>query len=107
MPDGGDLIIVTSARESDHSVCVSISDTGTGIEPEALKKIFDPFFTTSKPGEGTGLGLSISYGIIKDHAGEISVESRPGEGSTFTLVLPIADMEALAQSESGSDEASA
>jgi signal transduction histidine kinase len=107
MPDGGDLIVVTSARENDHSVCVSISDTGTGIEAEALKKIFDPFFTTSKPGEGTGLGLSISYGIIKDHAGEISVESRLGEGSTFTVVLPTADMEALAQSESGSDKESA
>lgn len=91
MPDGGVLIIITSTKKDEHSVCVSISDTGIGIEHEMLDKIFDPFFTTSKPGEGTGLGLSISYGIVKDHNGEILVDSRPGEGTTFTIVLPAAE----------------
>ena len=68
---------------------VSISDTGSGIAPEHLKKIFDPFFTTKRVGEGTGLGLSITYGIIERHGGSINVESRHGEGTTFTITIPI------------------
>jgi len=66
-----------------------VADTGTGISPEHLSRIFDPFFTTKGTGEGTGLGLSVSYGIVKDHGGEILVESRPGKGSVFTVILPV------------------
>jgi two-component system NtrC family sensor kinase len=69
---------------------VSISDTGHGISPEILKKIFEPFFTTKEVGKGTGLGLSITYDIVKKHGGDISVESDPGKGATFTVRLPIA-----------------
>lgn len=64
-------------------------DQGSGIPKENLKKIFEPFFTTKEIGKGTGLGLSVSYGIIKDHGGEISVQSSVGKGTTFTIVLPI------------------
>lgn len=70
-------------------VICTISDTGQGINPEHLSKIFDPFFTTKEVGQGTGLGLSISYGIIEKHGGSIEVESKPGEGSTFKVILPV------------------
>jgi two-component system NtrC family sensor kinase len=68
-------------------IACKISDTGHGIQPEHLDKIFDPFFTTKEVGQGTGLGLSISYGIVQKHGGEITVESTPGQGTTFTLTL--------------------
>ena len=64
-----------------------IADTGHGID-ENLRRIFDPFFTTREVGEGTGLGLSICYGIVRDHGGQICVESRVGQGTTFTVLLP-------------------
>jgi len=67
---------------------ISFSDTGYGISQEDLNKIFDPFFTTKEPGKGTGLGLSVSQNIIKNHKGEILVESKPGIGTTFTVRLP-------------------
>jgi PAS domain S-box-containing protein len=70
-------------------VRVSVSDTGTGIEPELLKRIFDPYFTTKEPGKGTGLGLAIVHGIIKSHDGFISCFSRSGEGSVFHVFLPV------------------
>jgi two-component system NtrC family sensor kinase len=79
---------VLTRRENDMAA-VSISDTGRGIAPEHLKKIFDPFFTTKPVGEGTGLGLSITYGIIERHGGSINIESRLGEGTTFTVAIPI------------------
>ena len=69
------------------AVVCQISDTGHGIQPEHLDKIFDPFFTTKEVGQGTGLGLSISYGIVKKHNGDITVESSPKQGTTFTLTL--------------------
>jgi two-component system NtrC family sensor kinase len=65
-----------------------IADSGHGIPDENLRRIFDPFFTTREVGEGTGLGLSICYGIVRDHGGQISVESRVGQGTTFKLLLP-------------------
>jgi C4-dicarboxylate-specific signal transduction histidine kinase len=71
-------------------VQVAFADTGPGIPPELEQRIFDPFFTTKDVGKGTGLGLSIAYGIIKEHGGTIAVVSRPGEGATFLINLPVA-----------------
>ena len=68
-------------------VIVTVRDTGTGIKKDILPYIFDPFFTT-KSTKGTGLGLSVSYGIIRQHHGEISVESEEGQGTTFTIKIP-------------------
>jgi signal transduction histidine kinase len=67
---------------------IRVTDTGPGMPPEVKQRIFEPFFTTKPGGKGTGLGLSVSYGIIKDHRGEISVESEPGLGATFIITLP-------------------
>ena len=72
-------------------VCLAISDTGTGIEPEILKYIFDPYFTTKELGSGTGLGLAAVHGIVERYSGEIGVNSSIGMGSTFTVNLPVAD----------------
>jgi two-component system, NtrC family, sensor kinase len=71
-----------------NAVELSVADSGHGIECANLSRIFDPFFTTREVGEGTGLGLSICYGIVRDHGGQIAVESRPDEGTTFTVLLP-------------------
>ena len=71
------------------TVSVSVTDSGKGISPANLKKIFDPFFTTKPVGEGTGLGLSISHGIVEKHRGTIAVDNIPGEGTTFTITLPV------------------
>ncbi len=87
MPDGGLLTICTN--RSGDSVTASIADTGKGIPPEVRHRIFDPFFTTKPVGEGTGLGLSVSYGIVRRHGGEIRVDSEPGNGATFSVVLPV------------------
>jgi signal transduction histidine kinase len=87
--DQGVLSLSTWMNTSGRQVMVGIADTGYGIEKRNLAQIFDPFFTTKPTGEGTGLGLSVSYGIIKNHGGEILVESKAGEGSTFTVVLPV------------------
>ena len=87
MPDGGRLILETKAGSGE--VITRVSDTGVGIPGEHLNRIFNPFFTTKRPGEGTGLGLSICLGIVERHKGKIEVESRVGEGTTFTLRLPV------------------
>ncbi|PBJ81903.1 sensor histidine kinase [Lysobacteraceae bacterium NML93-0399] len=70
-------------------VWVEIEDTGTGIAPDVMQRIFDPFFTTKSVGKGTGLGLSISYGIVAKHHGRIEVDSTPGAGSRFRVILPV------------------
>jgi two-component system NtrC family sensor kinase len=70
-------------------VTISVMDTGCGIPEENLQKVFDPFFTTKEVGKGTGLGLSVSLGAIQAHGGDIVVESRVGEGTTFTVYLPV------------------
>jgi len=88
--DGPGTVTVTTSWDSRlRRIWVSFEDTGCGIPPEILNKIFDPFFTTKPIGMGTGLGLAVSYGIVKDHEGEIVVDSRPGEGSVFTVDLPV------------------
>lgn len=78
-----------SSRVTGEFAVVTISDTGSGIEPEHLRRIFDPFFTTKPVGEGTGLGLSISYGIIKKHGGTIETSSVVGAGTSFRVSIPI------------------
>ncbi|MBI3939477.1 MAG: HAMP domain-containing protein [Acidobacteria bacterium] len=85
--DKGDVWIRTLSK--DGSVIVEFEDNGAGIPKEHLNKIFEPFFTTKKTGEGTGLGLSISYGIIKQHNGQIRVQSEPGKGTRFEIILPV------------------
>lgn len=87
MPDGGLLAIRTWASAS--SVSIEIADTGTGISPDHLARIYDPFFTTKAPKKGTGLGLSVSYGIVREHGGTIEVESQVGQGTRFTIELPL------------------
>jgi two-component system, cell cycle sensor histidine kinase and response regulator CckA len=86
MPDGGTLEIAVRA-EVDRVELV-VTDTGTGIEPDALPHIFEPFFTTKEPGRGTGLGLATVYGIVAEAGGEVSASSEPGAGSVFRISLP-------------------
>lgn len=81
-------MIKTKYNEDEKKVLASISDTGIGIPEENLERIFEAFFTTKDVGEGTGLGLSICYNIIKQHRGNIEVESKAGEGTTFKIILP-------------------
>jgi two-component system NtrC family sensor kinase len=85
--DQGTITIRT--RADDAMVCVAISDTGSGMAPEVLAKVFDPFFTTKPVGQGTGLGLAVSFGIVEQHGGRIEVESTPGAGTTFSVMLPV------------------
>lgn len=84
----GTLTINTSPTPDRKSVLVEFTDTGEGIPEENLSRIFDPFFTTKDVGKGTGLGLATSYGIVEEHGGKISVKSKVGEGTTFTIELP-------------------
>jgi|GEM_PF-3229761 len=85
--DQGEIHIKTYLQE--ETIVITISDTGCGIPPENIDILFNPFFTTKPVGEGTGLGLSISYGIIKKHGGVIDVKSTVGQGTTFTIHLPL------------------
>ena len=86
-PPGGTVTVRTGAE--DGQVRIDVIDNGHGINPAIRDRIFDPFFTTKPIGKGTGLGLSISYGIVQDHGGTIDVDSTPGEGSRFTVRLPL------------------
>lgn len=81
--------IAVSTGRADGTVWIEVADSGSGIPPDTLQHIFDPFFTTKPVGTGTGLGLSISYGIVAKHGGRIEVDSAPGEGSRFRVVLPV------------------
>ncbi|MHC4715656.1 MAG: PAS domain S-box protein [Planctomycetota bacterium] len=96
MAEGGTLRIAASGApdaEAPEKAVLTVADTGVGMSPEVRSRIFEPFFTTKPRGEGTGLGLSIVHGIVADHGGRIDVESASGEGSTFTVTLPIAPAE--------------
>ncbi|MEJ5358672.1 MAG: ATP-binding protein [Desulfobacterales bacterium] len=84
----GTIRVATRWLEGEGKFSLAVADDGCGIEEKDLPFIFDPFFTTKPTGEGTGLGLSVSYGIVRRHGGEIRVESRPGKGSVFTVLLP-------------------
>lgn len=87
MKEGGEFRV--SSRKLGAEVKVAVSDTGCGMPEEIMERIFDPFFTTKGPSEGTGLGLAICYDIVDKHGGKIAVDSRVGEGTTFTITLPV------------------
>ena len=95
MPKGGWLTIVT--RADGPNALVEVADTGSGIPTEQLSRIYDPFFTTKEIGKGTGLGLSITYGIVQEHDGTIACESAPGQGTRFSLTLPLASAQRAAR----------
>jgi two-component system NtrC family sensor kinase len=86
--DRDGLIEIRTGHE-DERVWVEIRDNGCGIDEATMRRIFEPFYTTKEVGKGTGLGLSISHGIVKKHGGEITVRSRPGQGTTFRITLPV------------------
>jgi two-component system NtrC family sensor kinase len=86
-------------RGGEMGVIAEVIDEGAGIPRSAIRKIFEPFYTTKPPGRGTGLGLSVCYGIVADHGGRMEVESEPGKGSTFRVILP-----AAAAAVSGGDD---
>ena len=96
MPVGGKLIIETANDGSE--VCLMVRDTGHGMDERTLEHVFEPFFTTKGVGKGTGLGLATVYGIVRQSAGKILVESQVGQGTTFTVRLPAAEHAALAES---------
>ncbi len=87
-------VITVSTWQEDDKVAISIQDTGIGIQPEHMGFLFQPFYTTKPEVKGTGLGLSVCHGIVKNHQGEIRVESQPGKGATFTVLLPAQGHEA-------------
>ena len=88
MPTGGWLTIRSNVK--DGNAVIEVADTGTGIPTDLLSRIYDPFFTTKASGQGTGLGLSVTYGVVREHHGSIECESDPGQGTRFTLTLPLA-----------------
>jgi PAS domain S-box-containing protein len=98
MPEGGELSIKAGKEEA--MALITVSDTGCGMDEKTREKCFDPFFTTKEVNKGTGLGLSTTYGILKDHAGEIHIDSDPGRGTTFKLYLPLAFPDKKAERES-------
>jgi two-component system NtrC family sensor kinase len=90
-PKGGGVVCITTRTAADGTqITLDIKDDGEGIPPENLGKIFDPFFTTKPEGKGVGLGLAVVYGIIESHGGDMDVQSTVGEGTTFTVTLPVA-----------------
>lgn len=118
MPEGGRLVLETHDRVLDEAYCayhtwaepgryvlLSVSDTGCGMDEGMLQQVFEPFFTTKEAGKGTGLGLATVYGIVKQHAGLIHVESAPGDGSTFSVYWPIAPSQCQEAEEDEDSEA--
>lgn len=104
MPEGGTLSITTSLVEDD-TVIVSVTDTGSGMPPDVAARAFDPFFTTKPPGKGTGLGLSQVYGIIRQFDGDVTIQTAPGQGTTFRLQLPRTTDDVRVESQIGALQA--
>ncbi len=94
MPDGGELTFATEVvgGEAGEHLQIRVIDTGVGMSDEVRRRLFEPFFTTKGPGHGTGMGLPAVYGTIGDHRGTIQVDSSPGRGAMFTLLLPLTDL---------------
>lgn len=90
MGDKGKLTIKSYVLPTKDRVCIEISDTGPGISQDIFNHIFEPFFTTKEEGKGTGLGLSLAYSIVENHNGNIKAKSKPGEGASFIIELPLA-----------------
>jgi signal transduction histidine kinase/DNA-binding response OmpR family regulator len=98
MPDGGTLTIATSRSSGNAKlITVSVTDTGEGMSPEVTARAFDPFFTTKPTGKGTGLGLSQVYGIVRQAGGEVTIDSKVGQGTKVTLSLPVASEHIVAE----------
>ena len=91
MPHGGQLTVNNEILEctSGDFAIITVMDTGTGIDPTYIKRIFDPFFTTKNRQKGTGLGLAVSHGIIHEHSGTMTVKSKLGQGTSFSVELPL------------------
>jgi two-component system, NtrC family, sensor kinase len=89
MPRGGNLWISTRLDSEGYDYCITVRDDGSGIPPDILAQIFEPFLTTKETGKGVGLGLAVSSSIIERHGGQIKVQSEPGKGTAFTIILPV------------------
>jgi two-component system NtrC family sensor kinase len=99
-PKGGGMVGICTRQTPDGTdVVVEVKDNGEGIPAEHLSKIFDPFFTTKGEGKGVGLGLAVVYGVVNAHEGDIEVDSRLGQGTTFRVTLPVEGKSAAASDE--------
>jgi PAS domain S-box-containing protein len=108
MAGRGDLTIETHAEDTDEGarVLIRVRDTGVGIDPEKMSRVFEPFYTSKGEGRGTGLGLAMVHALMKKQGGRVSVDSEPGQGTTFTLAFPAVDaaVEVAAEREGGARE---
>ena len=97
MPEGGKLTIRTTGADGKGHVSLIVEDTGVGMTEEVAQKVFVPFYTTKEVGHGTGLGLAVVHGIVTSHGGTVRVDSKAGQGTRFTIRLPLAAPECTAE----------